>query len=392
MANSTENNRPAPVGARDRLESFDALKAALTLLVIFHHTAITYGATGGWFYRELQPDASFRSSLLTFFCAVNQAYFMGFFFLLSGYFTPAAFERKGAVKFLQERLIRLGIPLVFFGFVLGPLTAAIAGTVRGKGIGAALLSLWSRGTFILGPLWFAEALLLFSIAFVLGHSVRGERTDAKGKGTPEGAEASYPSTGAILAAAVVTGLIAFVVRLYIPVGREIWGLQLGYFPSYILLFAVGCLASKGHRLENFPQERARHLKTLAWFTLPALYPLISLSRRFPILEGSAAGGWNLPSFLYAMWEPLVATGIILALLQYSLKRFRTMPPALRPLSRGAFCIYIIHPVVLVSIAIAVRDLALPPLIKFFLVGSLACLACYFLAGWILRAPLVRQIV
>jgi hypothetical protein len=30
------------------------------------------------------------------FVTLNQAFFMGFFFLIAGYFTPASFDRKGA--------------------------------------------------------------------------------------------------------------------------------------------------------------------------------------------------------------------------------------------------------------------------------------------------------
>ena len=35
-----------------RNAGLDALRAATTLLVVFHHTAITYGAVGGWFWRR----------------------------------------------------------------------------------------------------------------------------------------------------------------------------------------------------------------------------------------------------------------------------------------------------------------------------------------------------
>lgn len=40
---------------------------------------------------------------------------MGFFFLLSGYFAAISYERKGAVRFARERLLRLGIPLLVYG-------------------------------------------------------------------------------------------------------------------------------------------------------------------------------------------------------------------------------------------------------------------------------------
>ena len=72
---------------------FDALRASLTLLVVMHHTAITYGAIGGRYYREVRTDA-LSSTLLVLFCTLNQALLMGLFFLPAGYFTPAAEARK----------------------------------------------------------------------------------------------------------------------------------------------------------------------------------------------------------------------------------------------------------------------------------------------------------
>lgn len=72
----------------------DALRAVMTLLVLFHHTAITYGGAGSWYYREVQPDGSITSTLLLFFNAINQAYFMGVFFLLAGYFTHRSLQSK----------------------------------------------------------------------------------------------------------------------------------------------------------------------------------------------------------------------------------------------------------------------------------------------------------
>jgi hypothetical protein len=61
----------------------DRLRVVLTVLVILHHTAITYGGSGGWFYREVHDGSTPTSLLLTVFCAVNQSFFMGMLFLLA---------------------------------------------------------------------------------------------------------------------------------------------------------------------------------------------------------------------------------------------------------------------------------------------------------------------
>src|SRR5271170_3762294 len=97
--------------ALPRAYYIDRIRVVLTALVVLHHSAITYGAPGGWYYRELPTTASITGILFTFFVSLNQAYFMGFFFLIAGYFTPASYDRKGPLRFAVDRLIRLGIPL-----------------------------------------------------------------------------------------------------------------------------------------------------------------------------------------------------------------------------------------------------------------------------------------
>ena len=39
---------------------------------------------------------------------------MGFFFMISSYFSPGSVDRKGSRVFLIDRLKRLGIPLLFY--------------------------------------------------------------------------------------------------------------------------------------------------------------------------------------------------------------------------------------------------------------------------------------
>ncbi len=168
---------PVPSAAR-RNAGLDALRAALTLLVLFHHTAITCGAMGAWYYREAEPDRAPGTVLLIFFCTVNQAFFMGLFFLIAGYFMPAAAERHGAWAFLRERALRLGIPILAFSLFIGPLAivlaqsvnpasaAAVAQSVKGLALGERLLLYWHLGLFGVGPLWFTAALLVFSFVYV----------------------------------------------------------------------------------------------------------------------------------------------------------------------------------------------------------------------------------
>ena len=67
-----------------RSDFLDRIRVILTVLVILHHVAITYGAEGGWYLRYKAGDLLSGASL-TLFCAVNQSFFMEFSFFILFY-------------------------------------------------------------------------------------------------------------------------------------------------------------------------------------------------------------------------------------------------------------------------------------------------------------------
>src|SRR5476651_672498 len=93
-------------GRSDKLFYIDNIKLLLTVLVILHHTFITYGASGGWYFTQ---KTSLMVALIpmTVFVSVNQSFFMGFFFFLSAYFAGPSFDKKGSARFVADRLSRL---------------------------------------------------------------------------------------------------------------------------------------------------------------------------------------------------------------------------------------------------------------------------------------------
>jgi len=381
------DNKPLRIttepGLHERNGGIDALRGAVTLLVVFHHTAITYGAIGGWYYRELAPSDSLSGLLLILFCTVNQAWFMGLFFLLAGYYTPGALARHGTARFVRERLLRLGIPLVVYALVLHPLTVALVQAAKGRPFLRVFEYLWSHGRFEPGPLWFAEALLIFTAAWLLLPTLRKP---------VEVVNKPAPSDRTLLAAAIGTGIAAFLLRLVWPVGVNVVFLQLGYFASYITLFAAGIIAADGHRLQRMPASQTKLWLVIAWLAVP-IFPLIELAApHVPWLAGRAEGGWNLQALAYAFWEPFVAWGFILGLLAFFQRHFAALSGPMRSLARRAYLIYIIHPPILVGAALAWGDIAAPALVKFLVTGSAACALCYLAAGLLLRVPGVARIV
>ena len=99
--------------ATARLLFVDDIRIYLTILVILHHLMVIYAGTGNRIYTEGRQD-TIVDALGGWFCATNQAYFMGLFLLMGAYFVPSSYDRKIGGRFLKNRLIRLGIPLAVY--------------------------------------------------------------------------------------------------------------------------------------------------------------------------------------------------------------------------------------------------------------------------------------
>ena len=367
----------------------DRLRSVMTAMVILHHTAITYGAPGGWFWTELRPSGSLSSVLLTLFVSTNQAYFMGFFFLLAGYFTPPSLERKGYKRFLCDRFLRLGLPLLAFGLVLGPLTAAIVTAARGDGFWPTIEVLWQRKDFINGPLWFAEALLIFDLGYCGLRAVFGPSPGD----TRRRKLRPVPGPGMWLLSALAIGAAALAIRQFVPVGKNVFGLQLGYFAGYIFLFAVGIAAARSDWLRKLTWKTARpalFVALFAWPTMPlAILYVVSTNAG---AKSNFSGGLTWPAVLYAFWEPFVAWGLIAAWLLI-FREYMNRPSRFWDwLNRRAYAVYIIHPPVLVAIALLLHVWTAPAMLRFAVVGALACVASWLWSDPLVRLPGVRRVV
>lgn len=364
-----------------RLVFIDRLRGLLTVLVIAHHTAITYGGSGSWFYREVHDGGAPFSLLLTLFCSVNQAFFMGLFFLLAGYFTPPALAAKGLRRFVLDRLLRLGLPLLAFGLVLGPLTVAIASTQQGRPLLARWWQLLSAGQFVIGPLWFAWALLLLSAGWLLWRVIR------PAPGPAEPAESSQlPGDRAWLLAALGVGAAALALRQAVPVGENRLGLQLGYFASYIFLFALGCQAWRQRWLERIPPAQARRWGRVALYTVPLLVATGAATGALAGKPVNVAGGLGVAAVVYAFWEPFVAWGVIARLLVGFQARLNTPDPRWQRWDANAYGAFILHAPVITALAVALAGWGLHPALKFSVVLLAGTLLSFTLAGWLRRLP------
>jgi hypothetical protein len=235
-----------------------------------------------------------------------------------------------------------------------------------------------------GPLWFAQALLIFCLGYCLWRTWRGPAVKSP--------DLPLPSGRAWLLSAIGVGATAFLIRQWVPTGVNIAGLQIGYFASYIFLFCLGCVAWRGDWLDHLTRSQARTWAIVSLCSIPLLPLTILLTVRFGGSINAYGGGWNLRALFYALWEPFVAWGIIAWLLVWFRERWNAPSRLWERLGQQAYTVYIIHPPVLVGVAVVMHHWAAPAIAKFAVTGTLTSFICVLFAAPLLSIPGIRRVL
>jgi glucans biosynthesis protein C len=341
---------PSRPGVPSRLEYLDSLKVLLTILVIAHHAGQAYGPTGGR-WPIFEPE---RAAILGPFLAVNAGFFMGLFFLISAYFLPASFDRKGASHFLLERTVRLGVPLVGVGLLIGALT---------------------QTTFELAHLWFVAHLLVYAVLYTAWRALRLPALVVR-----------PPTHRTILGYALLLAGVSAVVSLEFPIDRwvNLLGVlpaEVAHLPQYASLFAIGLLAARGRWLEALPTRTG-----LLWLAIGV--SLAALRYLYALLMGAAPA----PQ-LWSAWESVMCVGLCVGL-PVLFREYGGLPRRLlRALAPNAYAAYVVHvaPVV-VGLQIALAPVSFDPFTKFALVTLAGVPLSFLLAASLRRLPGVRAVL
>lgn len=388
---TNEIKQDQKVSSKPRLLYIDNIRILLTILVILHHLAIGYGASGNNPYVEAGEISTVSTILMTLFVAINQSFFMGFFFMVSSYFTPGSYDRKGPGPYVLDRLKRLGIPLLFYIVVIDPLLGYVLARYYGfPGSLGEFLSqyLGSYHRLGVGPLWFVAALLIFSLVYALW------RLAIKPPATPPPSEGKAPSNLAIAGFALALGLLTFVVRIWLPVGREfeLLGFQLAHFVQYIAMFIVGIVAYRRSWFSALTVAQAKVWLRVVLLLL-VLFPVLFVAAG--ALEGDidkAFGGVHWQSLAYSVWEQFMCLAMVVTLLVWFRTRFNQQGSLAQKMSAAAYATYIFHRPTIILLAIALSSIRLDLAIKFVLVAPLA-VALSFLVGYaVKRLPFARNIL
>ncbi|NIJ10657.1 hypothetical protein FHU38_001001 [Saccharomonospora amisosensis] len=365
-----------------RVPALDTLRAALVAWIIGGHALLGYSAVGGWAYDEVN-EVTFTpvvELVLIGILGPSALFVLGTFFMIAGLFTPGPLARRGPAKFAGHRAVRLGLPFVLSLLVLWPLSVWLAYYAAGRSVTFGWVLVGRERMLDSGALWFAEVLLVFSLAYASWRTMTGEQ---RSRGLITGKQ--------LVVVGIALALVTFVVRLWTQArATEVLDLHLWQWPQLAVMFWLGVTQSHTGLRERVP-TRLYHGCGVAVagviLALPVLAAVVGVgdvaAQADPFL-----GGWHWQALLLATVEATLVVAGSMWLLGFAQRRFSGTGPVITGAARGSFAAFVIQGPVLILLAVAMRPLPLPAEVKGPLLAVLAIVACFGL-GWlaVTRTPL-----
>jgi hypothetical protein len=327
----------------------------------------------------------------------NDIYFMALTFFISGLFVWPALTRKGAGRFLRDRVLRLGLPFLGAAFLMAPIAYYPSYIVTGAD--ASLSAFWrqwkSLGSWPAGPAWFIWVLLTFDcLAALLSKLSPGW---GQGLGRFASRVGEYPirffsSLLLLSAVAYVPMALAFDPNRWTSVGP--FSFQTSRILHYAVYFFVGVgvgacgldrglLASKSKLAKHWLLWFMGSLVTFGFCIVMLLAILASLS------QGHSATGlrmiWNFAFVVCCAAASLAFLGLFV--------RFATRPIAVFDhLSANAYGIYLLHYMFVTWLQYALLKTEATAPLKACLVFLGAVALSWILVALLRRIPAIARVI
>jgi peptidoglycan/LPS O-acetylase OafA/YrhL len=351
--------------AENRNVALDYLRAFVVLLVVAHHTVLAYTT----FIPGPSPSFTAQPVYWTAFPILdprrwagadllvgwNDIFFMSLMFFLSGLFFWHGFARKGAIGYLKQRAVRLGVPFILLAGVLSPLAYYPTYRLTGAdpGLFAYAKSWLSLGIWPSGPAWFLWVLLSFDClavaCFALAPSAM-QKLSAFWRKAGERPVLFYAA------------LVAVSACVYVPLahhfGGDSWStfgpfaIQTSRAIHYCLYFFVGAFVGASGIAEGLLATSGKLARR--WWLWAAVSALAFSGEIAMVLAHKA---------IAAQLAFAIACAAISFFLIATFLRFAKKSRVWDSLSRNSFGIYITHYVIVIWLQYALFSRALPAVAK-----------------------------
>lgn len=368
----------SPVQLRQREQWVDTLRVVLISGVIVVHAATAYVTDfAGYYYDDERVTNSVVSIAFALPALMGGIFGLGPLFLVAGWFSVRSLAQRGPAGFVRSRLLRLGVPLVFFVLVVNPLADYLGNlweTDRMSFLGYLGITEFSI-------MWFVVALLVCSLGYAAVRSVWPLPSTRPRPGT----------TALVVAASVISAGSLTVWQATTLLDTHLLNARVGAWTQAAVLFALGVLAAEAGwdgRLSR-PAERRLGRVTIAGVALTLV--VVSYTGARDQLD-LALGGLNWASVSFAALYGVVSVAFTLWCVAWLRRRWPTHGPLMGKAGRGSYATYLLHPVVLVSVMLAFRAVPFAPQLKFVVVSAVGVPVCFAVGYAVTRLPGVRRVV
>ncbi len=371
--------------ATKRIPAFDYLRAFVIFLVVLHHAAMAYctgghSAGGGDYTKATAPVVDLAQwDGFNLMVMGNDSFFMPLMFLLAGLFVRPSLARKGLGRYLADRALRLGVPLLIGIVTVVPLSYYASYLQSGGTAGFA--TFWARmvtvGPWPSGPLWFVGALLVFDTAAALVLSRDAVRLGVRRLLAALDRRPKIVWFAAFLALAALVFLPAVGI-----LGPSLWltagpfGIQASRIGLYGFFFVAGVIVG-ADRLAAFFGD--------GWWRWPLLAALAAAL--FFILHGAA-----LPAIADGGLMLLFCVAMAFGLLALAVHFGRRRSAVGDSLGANAYGIYLLHYPIVLWIQYKLLPMPLGPFWKGLLVLVSGFASSWLAASLLRRVPGVARIV
>jgi glucans biosynthesis protein C len=355
----------------------DNLRVLVIAAVVVFHAGTGYFGGTSWYFEQRVTSGAWSAVVLP--AEVVAVFALGPLFLVAGWFSARSLAHRGPGGFARTRLLRLGVPLIVFIFLINPLASYLGDL--GRRLHPDLADYWGGAAYAAGVMWFVAALLAFSLVYALLRRVHAPSATHRWSGVQ-----------VMVAAAVLIAVTAFVVWRWWPPDDASTFLDLRWqsWPQGAVLFALGAWAGEAGSLEGLTAWARR----LGWAALAAaaLFAALGVYEQARGQLESTLHSASWPSLLGIVLYGIVSVAFTVWFTALIRARWSGDGPLRAQAGRASYATYVLHPLVLTAVMVAFAALALAPELTFLIVAVVAVPACFAAGYAATRVPGISKVL
>ena len=281
---------------------------------------------------------------------------MGLYFFISGYFVPRSFDKQGSKQFIQKKLIRLGMPLLFMGGIISILS----------------------GKLEIAHMWFVESLLVFCLIYALIRKWVQPINEACN---------SKPTIIGLLIIALLMGVGSYFIRQVSPQDHWIWPfgiiplpMEPAHYLQYVMMFVLGILAYRFQWLDKMSNSTG--------FT--TLLIGIALAVGNYLRDGGPWGAFVWQWF--GIYESLMCVFISFGLIWLFREFINATSRLWQWCAAQSYGAYVFHLILMIVLQNAVDGIWMGAFGKFLFIGIVTTILSFLLTWMVRMIPGVKRVL